>query len=135
MRFVYRAAIISSAIMPLPPLKKVSIFLIGNGFSISKTLNKKKAATAWTMLNGIKRVEAKYPQNSSMTICLLSFSFSSRSVYPEEMIPTGRIRIKMMICKKTEGFRRMYTANAPKVPKVPGAKGRCPIKPSVAIYL
>ena len=87
------------------------------------------------MLNGIKRVEKKYPQNSSMTICPLSFSFRSRSVWPEETIPTGMMKIRIMICKKSEGFRRMYAANAAKVPKVPGAKGRCPIKPSVAIYL
>ena len=121
--------------MPLPPLTAVSIFLIGNGFSISKTLNKKKAATAWPMLNGIKSVEEKYPQNSSMTICPLSFSFSSRSVCPAQIIPIGMIRINMMICKKSGGFRRMYAANAAKVPKVPGANGICPKKPRVAIYL
>ena len=37
--------------------------------------------------------------------------------------------------EKIRWLRRRYTANAAKVPKVPGANGICPIKPRVAIYL
>jgi hypothetical protein len=118
----------------MPPLSEDSAMFTGNGFSISKNRNKKKALTAYPILAGRKSMEKRYPQNSSITICPLSFLFRRISAEWDAAVPRGIRNRRIRIIMSVEGSIRRKNKRPTSVPNVPGATGKYPIKPSVAIF-
>jgi len=107
---------------------------MGGGFSISKNLNKRKAAKKQGRVLGRKRTESMYPANSSITICLLSFSPNIFSAQSAAAVPAMTNTIRRDTCAGKDGFKDRKKRNAAREAKVPGANGRYPIKPRVAIF-
>lgn len=86
----------------------------------------------YPILLGTKSTDIKYPQNSSMIICLLSLPRIFSELW-DAMVPIinrGRV---IMIRLKSSGLNNDTSNNAIADPTVPGAYGKYPANPRVAI--
>ena len=86
----------------------------------------------YPILLGTKSTDIKYPQNSSITICPLSLPRVFSALWDARMPIISRGRV-IMIRLESSGLNNNTSNNARAEPTVPGAYGKYPANPRVAI--
>jgi len=126
-RLANTPAMISSIIIPMPPLSFPSICLMGGGFTISKKRNSIRARKRFIGSIGIKINAARYPVTSSITTKFGSLLPSFFSILSDEITPRMKVVKKRIMTDRLDGFRiQIITITHIEAP-VPGAKGQYPI--------
>lgn len=108
--------------IPIPPEIFSSIFFTGGGLRISNILKRIKAAMRYPVFLGRNKTVRRKPQNSSITICLLSFP-RTFSAFPDVITPIENTAMKNTRSTLSSGFMRMTKTNPTAEQNVPGAYG------------
>lgn len=129
-------AIPSSNMTPKPPGKAVSAHLTGQGLAMSNSLKSRNAKPRLQSGKAVKKSRASHCPNSSSTITEPgSFLPITNSARLQAQTPMMNTNASMMHRPHSGKGRKSQGAatTAASDPQVPGALGKCPTGPSVAM--
>jgi len=118
--------------MPQPPWS-FSSFFMGGTFMMSKTRYRMKPIMIVFKLRGMNKNAGKMFANSSITMKPGSFCIDPLSTIPDDITPAVKNIANALIYRKVFAWSNKHSKSPAKLPAVPGAIGKYPIPPTVAI--